>query len=128
MPMSILHLNLGQDLPQGFIIKPFLLFCKCHLSCNTLRINCNDDALASGISLLRGLQNEGLLADVFTETLSHPDFKSCLISSIAPIPPPTVSGIKTSFAVLSTTSRIIFLFSCDAVISRNTSSSAPCSS
>ena len=40
-------------------------------------------------------------------------------------PPPTVSGINTSLEVLSTTSIIVFLSSKDAVISKNTNSSAP---
>ena len=41
------------------------------------------------------------------------------------IPPPTVNGINTLSATLLTRSTVVFLPSLDAVISRNTSSSAP---
>ena len=41
------------------------------------------------------------------------------------IPPPTVNGINTLSATLLTRSTVVFLPSLEAVISRNTSSSAP---
>ena len=67
-------------------------------------------------------------AAVFMETLSAPALKSSFISSRVLMPPPTVRGIDTSAAVFSTTSIMVFLSSWDAVMSRKTSSSAPCSS
>src|SRR3990172_1609918 len=51
----------------------------------------------------------------------------CLTSSIVLTPPPTVRGTNTSAAVLSTTSIIVFLSSCEAVMSRKQISSAPSS-
>ena len=45
-------------------------------------------------------------------------------SSTADTPPPTVRGMKTVSAVRATTSRIVPRFSCDAVMSRKTISSA----
>ncbi len=68
-----------------------------------------------------------LTAAELNEILSAPAERICLISSISDIPPPTVNGIKTSRATRSTSSTIVFLFSLVAVISRNTSSSAPSS-
>ena len=50
------------------------------------------------------------------------------MSSIVRIPPPTVSGMKTTSAVRRTTSRMISRPSWLAVMSRKTSSSAPSSS
>ena len=47
------------------------------------------------------------------------------MSSTERIPPPTVNGMNTFSAVLSTTSTIVLRLSLVAVISRNTSSSAP---
>ena len=43
------------------------------------------------------------------------------------MPPPTVKGIFTDFAVLETRSTNVFLFSKVALISKNTNSSAPSS-
>ena len=43
------------------------------------------------------------------------------------MPPPTVKGIKTCCATFFTISTVVFLFSLVAVISKNTSSSAPSS-
>ena len=65
-------------------------------------------------------------ADVFTLTLSAPARKIPRASSSARMPPPTVKGINTSAAVRSTTSIMVLRLSEDAVISRNTNSSAPC--
>ena len=59
------------------------------------------------------------------ETLSQPALSSARISSIVRIPPPTVSGMKTCSAVRRTTSIMMSRPSWLAVISRNTSSSAP---
>ena len=65
------------------------------------------------------------MAELFTDTLSAPTDKKFFISSTPLIPPPTVSGTKHSFAVLSIISTIANLFSCVAVISRKVISSAP---
>jgi len=59
------------------------------------------------------------------DTLSAPAFSSVRISSIVRIPPPTHSGMNTTSAVRRTTSIMIPRLSWLAVISRNTSSSAP---
>ena len=64
----------------------------------------------------------------FSDTLSAPAFSNALISSTVLIPPPTVRGMNTCFEISVTTSRIVVRLSTVAVISRNTSSSAPCSS
>ena len=66
-------------------------------------------------------------AAVFTATLSAPASRRALTSSTVLIPPPTVRGTNTSPAVRSTTSIIVFLFSWEAVMSRNVISSAPSS-
>src|SRR3990167_4587525 len=66
-------------------------------------------------------------AAVFIDTLSAPASSICLTSSIVLTPPPTVRGTNTSAAVLSTTSIIVFLSSCEAVMSRKQISSAPSS-
>ena len=65
-------------------------------------------------------------AAVFTETLSAPDIRMRRASATERIPPPTASGIKTFRAVRATTSAMMSRSSLDAVMSRNTSSSAPC--
>ncbi|KAF5036937.1 hypothetical protein DSECCO2_569910 [anaerobic digester metagenome] len=49
------------------------------------------------------------------------------MSSIVRMPPPTVSGRKSSSAARRITSMMVPRFSLVAVISRNTTSSAPCS-
>ena len=64
-------------------------------------------------------------APVLMETLSAPARSSFLISTRRLMPPPTVSGMNTSSAVCATTSRMISRCSCEAVISRKQSSSAP---
>ena len=64
-------------------------------------------------------------AAVFTDTLSAPEHRIRRASSMERIPPPTVNGMKTSSAVRRTTSIIVSRASDDAVMSRNTSSSAP---
>ena len=61
----------------------------------------------------------------FKATLSAPSLKTALKSSTVLIPPPTVNGINTVSATLLTISILVALASEDAVISRNTSSSAP---
>src|SRR3989344_2544356 len=66
-------------------------------------------------------------AAVLIETLSAPAFSIVSMSSRLLIPPPTVKGIKTFFATFLTISTTVFLFSWEAVMSRNTSSSAPSS-
>tara|TARA_B100000161_G_scaffold250615_1_gene208998 strand:- start:417 stop:608 length:192 start_codon:yes stop_codon:yes gene_type:complete len=59
------------------------------------------------------------------DTLSAPQFSNLLISSMLLTPPPTVNGTKHFLEVFSTTSKIISLFSFEAVISRKQISSAP---
>ena len=66
-----------------------------------------------------------LIAEELMEILSAPSRKIALKSSTVRIPPPTVNGINTFSATFLTISIMIFLASDDAVISKNTSSSAP---
>ena len=68
-----------------------------------------------------------LIAAEFIETLSAPALSNACMFSIDEIPPPTVRGIKTSFAVYFTTLIIVSLFSNDALISKKHISSAPLS-
>ena len=67
-------------------------------------------------------------AAVLIETLSAPAISSFLISSTVRTPPPTVSGMKHCSAVRLTTPNSVSRFSCEAVMSRKQSSSAPCPS
>jgi len=67
-------------------------------------------------------------AAVLMLILSAPALSSRRTSSTARTPPPTVSGMKTCAATASTTLTIRSRPSLDAVMSRNASSSAPCSS
>ena len=64
-------------------------------------------------------------AAVLIETLSAPARSRARMSSSERTPPPTVSGMKQRSAVARTTSRMIPRSSCDAVMSRKQSSSAP---
>ena len=66
------------------------------------------------------------IAAELTETLSAPARRISVKSSTVLIPPPTVNGINTLSATARTISTIIPLASEEAVISRRTSSSAPC--
>ena len=61
-----------------------------------------------------------LTAEEFKLTLSAPALKRSLIEMIEFIPPPTVKGMLTDFAVLDTRSTNVFLFSTLALISKNT--------
>ena len=65
------------------------------------------------------------IAEELIEILSAPSRNSALKSSTVRIPPPTVKGINTFSATFLTISTTVFLLSLDAVISRNTTSSAP---
>jgi hypothetical protein len=67
-------------------------------------------------------------AAVLIDTLSAPAFSRARISCTSCTPPPTVSGMNTVSAVRATTSRMILRRSCEAVMSRNVSSSAPSTS
>jgi len=67
-------------------------------------------------------------AAVLIDTLSAPALSSARTSSTVRTPPPTVSGMKTRSAVRATTSRMIGRSSCEAVMSRKVSSSAPSAS
>ena len=74
------------------------------------------------------LINSGrFIAEEFIDILSAPNFKSLSTSSIEEIPPPTVNGILTCSATFKTISKVVFLPSSVAEISKNTSSSAPSS-
>src|SRR5271157_5568906 len=69
------------------------------------------------------LMNEGFLtAVVLTVILSAPALRMDRMPSMVLMPPPTVMGIKTSSAVRSMTSIMVLRPSCEAVISRKTSS------
>ena len=67
------------------------------------------------------------IAAVLTPTLSAPLSKIFLASSMDLTPPPTVNGILITEATLRTNSLIVSRCSFEAVMSRNTSSSAPSS-
>ena len=85
-----------------------------------------DDA---GRLLRAGADKVGVnTAAVLTPTLSAPARSRRLASSTVRTPPPTVRGMNTSSAVRVTTSTIVSRASDEAVMSRNTTSSAPASS
>ena len=65
------------------------------------------------------------LAEELIEILSAPSLNNARKSSTVRIPPPTVNGINTHSATFRTISTTVPLSSEEAVISRNTSSSAP---
>ncbi len=65
------------------------------------------------------------IAAVLRETLSAPLLSIASMSARVRRPPPTVSGMKHCSAVAATTSCMMFRRSLEAVMSRNTSSSAP---
>ena len=67
-------------------------------------------------------------AAVLTLTFSAPARSIRRASSTLRMPPPTVNGMNTCSAVRYTTSTIVSRASLDAVMSRNTSSSAPSAS
>ena len=63
-----------------------------------------------------------------TETLSAPASSTAWASSAERIPPPIMNGMKTLSAVRRASSTIVSRRSCEAVMSRKTSSSAPSAS
>ena len=67
-------------------------------------------------------------AAVLSETLSAPTRRSRRASSTLRMPPPIVNGMKTCSATRLATSTIVSRALDDAVMSRNTSSSAPIAS
>jgi hypothetical protein len=69
-----------------------------------------------------------LMAAVLSDTLSAPARNMRRASSTVRIPPPTVRGMNTSSAVWATTSTMVSRSSELAVMSRNTTSSAPSAS
>ena len=78
-------------------------------------------------SLLIAVISSGFrTADVLMPTLSAPAISTLRASTTDRNPPPTVSGMKTFRAVRATMSTMVLRLSLDAVISRNTISSAPC--
>ena len=64
----------------------------------------------------------------FTDTLSAPASSTACASSRERMPPPIVNGMNTLSAVLRASRTIVSRSSWDAVMSRNTSSSAPSAS
>jgi hypothetical protein len=60
-----------------------------------------------------------------TETLSAPASSTAWASSTERMPPPIVNGMKTLSAVRRASSTIVSRLSCEALMSRKTSSSAP---
>src|SRR6185369_10773786 len=81
-------------------------------------------------TLLEALKTRSgsLTAAVFIDTLSAPALSRRRTSSTLRTPPPTVSGMKTCSAQASTMCRMMSRWSLEAVMSRNVTSSAPCSS
>ena len=63
----------------------------------------------------------------FTDTLSAPASSTAWASSVLRTPPPIVNGMNTSSAQRRASSATVSRFSCDAVMSRKTISSAPSS-
>ena len=63
----------------------------------------------------------------FTDTLSEPASSTACASSTDRIPPPIVNGMNTSSAHRRASAATVSRRSCDAVMSRNTISSAPSS-
>ena len=68
------------------------------------------------------------MAAEFTEILSAPSRSSFRKSSTVRIPPPTVNGMNTLAATFRTISTTVSRCSQEAVMSRNTTSSAPAAS
>jgi hypothetical protein len=77
------------------------------------------------VSAPRVISSGSRRAAELIETLSAPAPSMFRISCTVRMPPPTVSGMKTWSAVRRTTSTIVSRLSEVAVMSRNTSSSAP---
>ena len=67
-------------------------------------------------------------AALFTDTLSAPARRSRRASSTLRMPPPIVNGMNTCSATRAAISTVVSRASDDAVMSRNTSSSAPSAS
>ncbi len=65
------------------------------------------------------------MAEELMDILSAPSLKSMRKSSTVRMPPPTVKGINTVSATLRTMSTTVLRLSLEAVMSKNTSSSAP---
>ena len=65
------------------------------------------------------------MAAELTDILSAPARRRSLKSSTVRMPPPTVKGMNTVWATWRTMSTTVLLWSEEAVMSRNTSSSAP---
>ena len=83
-------------------------------------IHCEPNFWAPSFTIL-----ESFTAAVFIETLSAPELRRFEISLSSFTPPPTVKGTKQFSEVFLTTSKIISLFSFDAVMSKKQISSAP---
>ena len=78
--------------------------------------------------LISRINSGRFTAAVLTDTLSAPAINKRRASSTVRIPPPIVNGMKTCSATARAISTVVSRSPDDAVMSRNTSSSAPCSS
>ena len=94
---------------------------------NTLMICCKGQPVAIA-GIMGGLDSE-IEDDTDSLLLESANFDAVSVrkSSTEEIPPPTVSGMNSSRAARSTREAKVLRPSCEAVISRNTSSSAPSS-
>ena len=79
-------------------------------------------------SAARRTKSGSFTAAVLIDTLSAPASSRRRMSSRVRTPPPTVSGMKQTSAVLATASRMMSRLSLLAVMSRKQSSSAPAAS
>ena len=68
------------------------------------------------------------MAAELSETLSAPADRSLRTSFSLRMPPPMVKGMKSSSAQWRASSTMVSRFSCEAVMSRKTTSSAPSAS
>ena len=88
----------------------------------------NDTALCPELPADLRINSGRFTAAVLTDTLSAPAINKRRASSTVRIPPPIVNGMKTCSATARAISTVVSRSPDDAVMSRNTSSSAPCSS
>ena len=83
---------------------------------------------APNVSASSEMSSGRATAAEFTDTLSAPASSTACASSPERMPPPIVNGMKTLSAVRRASCTIVSRCSCEAVMSRNTSSSAPSAS
>ena len=82
---------------------------------------------APNTSAMRSISDGSATAALFTEVLSQPASSTAWASSGERTPPPIVKGMKISSAQRRARAATVSRFSCDAVMSRKHSSSAPSS-